>query len=419
MVCQQQKMALMKFQIIAPALNQSDMGQMDYFRKMATKEHVLPGTDTVFRFQAGTFKKWLHIYRKKGFDGLVPTSRKDLGRSRRIAPETSKRIREVTDKYSFRTARALFEYLLDMEILQPRQCSYTTFNAYAKKHRLTGPRSDGKQRKSFEKEFVNMMWVGDIMYGPYVQGGRHGIRSYLVAFMDDHSRFITGAKFCVGQDSIAVEETLKQAIATYGLPARLYLDNGKVFTTEHLVMAGARLGFQVVHSKPGDSASRGKIERYYRTVRDGFLDTFMAACQDARPTLEELNSKYTKWLQERYQLRKNSRTRESPHDRYMKGIAKVKIRQASPEHIKSAFLHVITRTVSKDALVSIDNIDYEVPGNLISKRIELSFDLSTPSVYYVVDEATNETVAVRPVNRHRNSNFPLKFDGKNKPEEEK
>ena len=123
------------------------------------------------------------------------------------------------------------------------------------------------------------------MYGPYVRKGKRIIRSYLIAFMDDHARFIVGARFAHEQDTNSVEIILKGALSTYGLPGSLYLDNGKVFVTASLVTAGAHLGFRVVHSKKGDAASRGKIERFFRTVRDQFIDMFLARLNGEKPTL--------------------------------------------------------------------------------------------------------------------------------------
>jgi len=255
------------------------------------------------------------------------------------------------------------------------------------------------------------------MYGPYIQDGRRVIRSYLVAFMDDHSRFIVGAKFVSEQDSVAVETVLKNALGAYGLPGSLYLDNAQVFINDALVMAGALLGFIVIHSKSGDAASRGKIERFFRTVRDQFLDLFLAALKGKKPKLEALNEAFSKWLYE-YLHRSHGTTGESPHDRYIKGVAQVTLRKATTEKLEQAFHHEITRRVSGDALVSIDNIDYEVPGQFIGKTISLFYNPAQAHLYFIRDEVEGKLITVRPVDRHSNSRFPIKYRKNNDKEQQ-
>lgn len=416
------ELALFKFRLIAPVLNSGGLGkigQMEYFRKITEVEHKVPGIVKPIKYKPETLKKWLHIYRKYGFDRLAGICRKDIGTFRFIEKETADQIKQLADEYIFRTAKTLYKYVISQDVIKSNQCCYATFNTYTKKHKLLDCSKGNKNRKSFEKRFINMMWVGDLMYGPYVKKGKSNFQSYLISFMDDHSRFIVGSRFFTEQNTIAVETVLKDALGAYGLPSSLYLDNAKVFVTQSLVVAGARLGFFVTHSKPGDPASRGKKERFYRTVRDQFLDLFLAKFKKMskqktakeKPTLEKLNEEFSKWLYE-YQHRKHSTTGESPHDRFMKGITQVTLRKASKKKIEQAFNHEISRKVSGHALVSIDKIDYEVPGKFINKDVKLYFNPTQPNLYFICDEDTDEVTAIRPVDRHSNAEFPIKFKNK-------
>jgi hypothetical protein len=96
----------------------------------------------------------------------------------------------------------------------------------------------------------------------------------------------------------------------------------------------------------------------------------------------------------------------------MKGISDITQRKASNEKIDLAFNHEVSRKVSGHALVSIDKIDYEVPGKYINKDIKLFFNPAHPRLYYVYDEETEEVSTVRPVDRHKNAEFPTKFKKK-------
>lgn len=251
------------------------------------------------------------------------------------------------------------------------------------------------------------------MYGPYVIYKEKKVQSYLMTFLDDHSRFPTGSDFACEQDTTAVDKITKLALKTYGIPGVLYLDNGKVFTRELLVLAGAKLGFSVIHPKPNDPAPRGKIERFFRTVRDNFLDEYIARLNGKTPTLMELQKAYREWL-EIYTHRIHSITKQSPHDRYMSGLSQITIRKKSSEEIDFAFLLCEERGVSKDSLVSVFNIKYETPGEYIRKKVMLLMDQNTKRVW-INDPKLEKPLEIFPVDRHRNAVLPYR---RNKKEEQ-
>ena len=67
----------------------------------------------------------------------------------------------------------------------------------------------------FEAEAPNVLWVADVLHGPLV-GGR---KTYLVAFLDDHSRFITGHRWGWSEEnSLHLAAAFKRAVAARGLP---------------------------------------------------------------------------------------------------------------------------------------------------------------------------------------------------------
>ena len=64
---------------------------------------------------------------------------------------------------------------------------------------------------------------------------------------------------------------MRPALAARGVPAGIYVDNGSAFCDAWLLRACAKLGVRLVHSAPGRPQGRGKIERFFRTVREQFL----------------------------------------------------------------------------------------------------------------------------------------------------
>ncbi len=409
------EIALFRFKLIAPLLNEPDRSQKDYLLKISSREHHPPGSNVPLRYKASTIKKWLHRYRKYGFAGLVKNRRKDAGTFRKIPPAVGKKIISLVNDYDFRTRRTLYEYCAETQLLDPQQCTYATLVHFAKEYDLFSRKMKLKKRKSFEKPAINMLWTGDFMYGPKVRHNGKTYRCYLFTLLDDHSRFPVGSAFSLSQDSLAVESVLKKALLTHGIPAKLYLDNAKVFVEKRLEMAGARIGFIIAHSEPGDAASRGKIERHFRTVRDRFLDRFMLDyANDTIPDFTALTAAYERWMYETYIHARHAAMKDSPYNRYMCGMKKTAIRHQAAEFIYEAFYVRYNRKVDQTALVSIGSVNYEVPGKYIGQRINLYRDNErSDDVLYLYDTEQLEYFEVRPVNRAQNAEFPIRYHDEN------
>jgi len=115
----------------------------------------------------------------------------------------------------------------------------------------------------FEADAPNELWTGDALHGPVV-GGR---KTYLFAFIDDHSRALVGHRWGHAEDTVRLAAALRAALASRGVPQRIYVYNGSAFVDAQLLRACATLGIRLVHSRPGKPAGRGKIERVLCATR--------------------------------------------------------------------------------------------------------------------------------------------------------
>ena len=106
----------------------------------------------------------------------------------------------------------------------------------------------------FEAARPNEMWTGDALHGPVI-GGR---KTYLFAFIDDHSRLITGHRFGHAEDTVRLAAALRPALASRGVPDRIYVHNGSAFVDAWLLRACAVLGVKLTHSTPGRPEGRGE-----------------------------------------------------------------------------------------------------------------------------------------------------------------
>ena len=145
-------------------------------------------------------------------------------------------------------------------------------------------------RRKFEAELPNDLWQSDVMHGPKVNVNGKMRKSYLIAILDDHSRLIAHGQFYPSEALPSYLDAFENALAKRGLPRKLYVDNGAAFRSRHLEYISASLGIALIHSKPYTPQGRGKIERYFKTVRAQFLPCFKGQ------TLNELNEAFDCWL---------------------------------------------------------------------------------------------------------------------------
>lgn len=400
--------ALFKFQIIAPVLNDNKMVQKKYFEQMAEKTFDLSFTKQT-KFSSTTFKKWLYLYKKYGLDALKGQFRKDKGSTRVISDELKEKIKKLATEYNFRTITNLYEYLIQQEIIYESDFTYATLNSFLRKNNIFNSEIQKKERKAFEMPHINMLWMTDFMYGPYVYSGKSKTRTYLCAIIDDHSRVVTSASFYITQTVKSLEQTLKNAICKFGVPNKLYCDNGKVFIGGYFQVISARLGFVIVHSGVHDAPPRGKIERLFHTVRDRFIPKFYIENKDQRITLDLLNNSFSSWLNNDYNNKIHSGIKQKPLDRYFKDTENVKIRKIPSNQIDPIFYHTIYRRVNNDSTIPYNNTLYELPAKYIGKKVELRFDSACDHILYLF-ENDKQILRLKELNKHENAMFPIRFN---------
>jgi putative transposase len=198
-----------------------------------------------------------------------------------------------------------------------------------------------------------------------------GRKTYLFAFIDDHSRAVMAARFGFAEDTIRLAAALRPALASRGVPEHVYVDNGSAFVDAWLLRACAKLGIRLVHSQPGRPQGRGKIERFFRTVRGQFLAELTEARAAQIKDLAELNRLFTAWTETVYHTREHSETGQPPLARWESG-APFPV-PAAPD-LADAFRWSEWRTVTKTATVSMHGNRYQVDPALAGRRVELLFD---------------------------------------------
>jgi putative transposase len=342
------------------SLSKAERGRL--VRALADQEHVGPDGRLV-RVARGTLDEWIRAYRRGGFEALVP-------RPRRVLPRTPAEVLELAFELKreqpARTAAQVHQIMLQAGVSVPGVRTLQTHFARGGLNVRADGRSPDKVYGRFEAQASNELWTGDGLHGPKLNGATR--RAVLLAFIDDHSRLLVGWRWGTGEDVIRLEAALRPGLMARGVPDAILVDRGSAFVSSQLLRACAVLGVRLIHASPRAATTKGKIERFFRTVRDQFLVEIEGR---QGVDLAELNRLFSAWLEVVYHRRVHSETNATPLERFMAAGAPA---LPSPALLREAFLWSETRTVTKTATVSLHGNDYEVDAALAGRKVELVFD---------------------------------------------
>jgi hypothetical protein len=190
------------------------------------------------------------------------------------------------------------------------------------------------------------------------------------------------------------------------------VDNAKVFRSPQLARIAASLGILVTHTPPYQPQGRGKIERFFRSLREQFL-----ANLDPQRTLslEELNQRLWVWIEQIYHRSEHGGLGTTPLLRWQRDIEQV--RQLPPStDLRRLFFYRLNRLVRRDSTFRLRGQFYETPSHLEGETIEVRFDpldLSQVEIYF---QGEAQAMA-RPVDAVLNAQLPSLKSGPAPPPE--
>lgn len=336
-----------------------------------------------------TILGWIKKYKEGGcrIDSLKPRRRRDYGRYRKLDDRIRMAIRDLKAENSQYTVPVLIGKLRALDIIGSHdEISRPTIYRFLAKEEMGRTSPDAADRRRFEADHSNEIWQCDVMHGPKVFGSDGKVRkSYLLGIMDDHSRMIIHARFYESENFDTLKSALRESVQRRGLATKFYVDNGACYRAGSLEQITAALGIQLIHSRPYTPQGRGKIERWFRYVREDFLPRHNFSDM----TFDEINAALEAWVAA-YNDRLHSVTKITPNDRYMKNLECVRY---APTDLDKYFRKIVTRMVRKDRCVQLDNRVFEVHHGLIDRNVELAFHPEDPEIIEVLFEGRSYGMA--------------------------
>lgn len=326
----------------------------------------------VHHFTWRTIETWRVRYQKHGITVMCPKPRSDKGAFRKATPEM---VQEAIDQArahlrpGFRLSK-LYRTCIERGLLQRDIIAPNTFRRIIARYEMLKPDNDvkSKERLAFSKRYANEMWQADTLFGPFVKDNKGEARqARLIAFIDDASRLCCHGEFFLEENTLTLKAALKAALYKRGVPHTLYVDNGSIYAGKDITMICARLGTLLCHTPVRDAAAKGKVERFFRTVREDFLSRMLDLS-----SLAALNAAFVRWVEDDYNSRVHSTLGLKPVDRFAMDLSRIRFLTTN-EANEELFFGEEERTVKADNTFSFRARRYEAPVDARGRVVTIRF----------------------------------------------
>jgi len=372
-----EEIALFRAQILGPVLRRElARGELlAELRELSAMHFRPPGSDCTRSYAVPTLLRWRRAYLKEGLRGLLPKSRK-IGEALALTDAQRELLLEIRRQHPAAPASVILDTLVGDGRLGKGEVSAQTLRRLFRRHGLSrttrskANRPSGERRR-WEASYVGELWHADVCHGKSLRIDGKKVPVRIHALLDDKSRFILGMRVVDNEREVEMLNMLTEAIHHHGLAKTLYLDNGPTYRGAALQTVCGRLGIQLMHARPYDPQARGKMERFWRTLREGCLDHL-----GEMNSLHDVQVRISAFIAERYH--------KNAHASLM-GLSPAKawdankLKQVAPEDFHHALTMSATRIIRNDCTLSVGGIDWEIAeAYLVGRKVQVHRSLAKP-----------------------------------------
>jgi transposase InsO family protein len=356
-------------------------------RALAEQRHRPPGAKTTRTYGVSTLERWLYAYRATHtLEALRPRGRSDRGRGRELTPDLRELLCDIRRECPAASVPLILRTLEAIGRIEKGEVKASTVRRLFSERKLVRTSStaenEGKTRLRWQAEAPDALWHGDVCHGPTLklEGKKTPIRVH--GLLDDCSRYVIALEARDSEMESDMLAILVRALRTHGKPDALYLDNGPTYCGEALKTACGRLGISLLHAKPYDPQARGKMERFWRTLREKCL-----AHLGHVSSLDDVNARLATFLKRHYQ--------DEPHAGLL-GVSPTKVYEPSTrsanvideQALRAALAVQERRRVGQDSTLKIEGKLYELNhGYLAGRVVTVGYSLfDTPLVPWVEED---------------------------------
>ncbi|WP_437982947.1 DDE-type integrase/transposase/recombinase [Sorangium sp. So ce117] len=336
-------------------------------RTLSEQRFRPPGAHSTRTYSVPTLERWLYAYRSAGLDGLRPQPRSDRGFAQDLSEELRTLLLDIRREHPYASVPLILKTLVDEGRLEATQVSEPTvrrlYAAHGLRRRAARAEGEPKTRLRWQAERPGALWHGDVCHVTGCTVGGKAMPLRIHGLLDDASRYVVALEAHTTEKEVDMLAMTVDALRRHGKPDALYLDNGSTYRGDVLKTACARLGIALLHAKPYDPEARGKMERFWRTLREGCL-TYLGAVA----SLVDINTTLRAFLERRYH--------PAPHAGLL-GQTPAKVYAARPaaeggvdeKALRVALTERTRRRVSGDNIVSVDGVAWQLDQGYLAGQI--------------------------------------------------
>lgn len=364
-----------------------------------------PGSAVTRTYSVPTLRRWLSRYKKKGLDGLRPESRRH-GFAQGLTYEQKILIEAVAVEHPNAPVSVIAKTLRKEDLIDPEAVSDNTIRRFLADRGLDAVarrvEAKGKIRRRWQAAFPGQIWHADVCHGAPIRVDGRSVPVRVHAILDDASRYIVAIRAYSTEREVDMLELFVEALTLHGPPKTLYLDNGSTYRGEVLQLMCERLGVKLVHAQPYDPEARGKMERFWRTLRQGCLNY-----TGGLGSLHDVQSRLLAFLDHDYlPVPHAGLMARCPADVY--GTDRPDIEPVDKNRLRDALTVRATRRVKRDGTLAIGGIDWETDaGFLAGRKVTVKRTLFEPERAPWI-EHEDQTFPLQPVNPVTNGRTPRK-----------
>ncbi|MFP4636714.1 MAG: DDE-type integrase/transposase/recombinase [Nitriliruptoraceae bacterium] len=359
--------ALFRAQVLGPLLCRDglDRGELAAELRALSAESWRPPDSPIRRsYAVSTLERWYYRYRSGGLDALKPERRSDRGSAQALTEAQKQLLLDVRREHPRVSAALILRTLVVDGRLPEDLITEATLRRLYREHgldRRTLAFTDREPRKRWEAARPGGLWHADVCHGPALRIDGKSVPLRVHAILDDKSRFVVAIEACTTEREGEMLRLLVKALRLHGAPEVLYLDNGPTYSGQALATACGRLGIALVHAKPHDPQARGKMERFWRTLREQCLDHL-----GGLGSLHDVQARLLAWLAKHYHA--------TAHSALM-GKCPAEVYEAEPaEPVSESMLReALTvhgrRRVRRDGTVSVGGHHFELDQGYLAGRV--------------------------------------------------
>ena len=394
-----QDVALLRYTAIAPVvtgLGDAYGSNNNYYREISEKGVTGPD-GKVYHFHPDTLQRWYSAYKKQGFEALMPRDRRDAGKSRKIDADLLEQLTYFVEHYPRMPATEILRKLEENGSVTDGQVSLSTITRCVSNIRRSAGASPNRDMRRYERPHINEVWCGDSSVGPRLKGadGRKQ-RVYIIALIDDASRFITGADLFFNDSFVNLMSVMRSAVAKYGRPKVWRFDNGRTYRNRQMDLLSARIGTTLSYCQPYTPQGKSKIERWFLTLKDHW---YASLDLTEFRSLDELRGSFQEWVRIYNQTPHSSLQGKTPQERFFSEPEQ--IRRLPDQDLDRSFLLEADRRVSADSVIVIDHVEYEVDCRYAKQKLRIRYSPDMKEVYIVEQDGT--LTPVRLLNKVENA----------------